>query len=127
MAPLLKDSQQLSRKERTGVPSDKKIGMNSATAPGSPKEKGHPQGAPAETRRVIKTTYNLKAGQKRRSSGTDCDEDRQPATDTLQMGQYNNEDLGLLQPLVDAYNGIDSRLPKVPYTGILCSKQEKES
>ena len=127
MAPLLKDSQQLSRKERTGVPSDKKICMNSATAPGSPKEKGHPQRAAAETRRVIKTTYNLKAGQKRRSSGTEYDEDRQRATDTLQMGPYNNEDLGLLQPLVNAYNGIDSRLPKVPYTGILSSKQEKES
>ena len=76
---------------------------------------------------MIKTTYNLKAGHKRRSSGTDYDEDRQKATDTLQMGQYNNEDLGLLQPLVNAYNGIDSRLPKVPYTGILSSKQEKES
>ena len=38
------------------------------------------------------------------------------------MMSGNNEDLGLLQPLVNAYNGIDSRLPKVPYTGKLSSK-----
>ena len=42
------------------------------------------------------------------------------------MMNYHNEDLGLLQPLVNAYNGIDSRLPKVPYTGKLSKKQIDE-
>ena len=44
------------------------------------------------------------------------------------MINCNNNDLGILQPLVNAYNGIDSRLPSVPYTGTLSlsNKQTKD-
>ena len=32
-----------------------------------------------------------------------------------------------MQNLVNAYNGIDSRIPEVPYTGVLTVKQGKDS
>ena len=98
---MLKDShQQNNRLQRSEAPSGKKIGINSTTGPdsatSSPNKKFQELQDSAEKRRVIKTTYNLKAGRKRCSSGTEYDDDRQKATDTLHVNYSNNEDLGLL-------------------------------